>query len=207
MISRAELKSSSKIQLKGYWTLAVLTLLCYNIILQGTSLEFSQSIFGENSGVYYGISIAGMLLYGPIQVGSRRFLLKLAKKESEAKFKDLFSGFDVFFKSLFMTLLIFIAITVGTLLLVIPGIIATFMFSQSFFILAENPHLSSIECLKKSAKMMKGHKFDFFVLELSFLGWIFACVFTFGIGLLWYTPYYEMTVCNFYLQLKEDSID
>ncbi|MDO7206189.1 DUF975 family protein [Paraclostridium bifermentans] len=51
--------------------------------------------------------------------------------------------------------------------------------------------------------MMKGHKFDYFVLELSFIGWSILCVLSLGIGFLWLVPYFEITLTNFYLKVKE----
>lgn len=201
MIERAELKSKAKIQLTGRWTLAVLTCLVYTIILQFTSIQ-TDTVSWLKSEVLITLNILGMILYGPIEVGLSRFILKLATRESKAKFTDLFSGFDVFFKSLLMSIIIYGSIVIGTLLLIVPGIIAILMFSQAYYILAENPSLSPIECLKKSAKMMDGFKSDLFVLGLSFIGWIIVCVITLGIGFLWYTPYYEMTMGNFYIQLK-----
>lgn len=201
MISREVLKNESKNQLRGRWGLAIVTSLVYSIIIQATSVEATTTTWMKED-IIIGLNIVGLLFYGPISVGFSRFVLKLARKESKARFIDLFSGFDVYFKSLIMTILILILIFVGALLLVIPGVIAMYMFSQSYFILAENPNLSAIECMKRSARMMQGYKWKLFVLELSFIGWLILCVFTFGIGLLWYIPYYEMTLCNFYIELK-----
>lgn len=202
MIERSELKSRAKIQLTGHWKLAVLTCLVYTIIIQASSIEASAPTWLK-SEVVITLNIIGVILYGPIQVGLSRFILKLATRESKAKFKDLFSGFDVFLKSLLMTIIIFITILIGTIVLIVPGVIATLMFSQSYYILAENPNLSVIECLKRSYTWMKGFKGELFILELSFIGWIMVCIFTLGIGFLWYTPYYEMTIGNFYIQLKK----
>ena len=39
---------------------------------------------------------------------------------------------------------------------------------------------------------------EFFVLQLSFLGWIFLSLFTCGIGLLWVIPYMDVTIVKFY---------
>lgn len=80
-----------------------------------------------------------------------------------------------------------------------------FMFSQVYFILAQDPSIGVIECLQRSSEMMKGHKLDLFILELSFIGWLILCIFTLGIGSLWYIPYYQMTLTNFYLNLKESD--
>lgn len=203
MIERAELKSRAKMQLKGHWTLAVITCLCYMIIVQATSIETSTAPTWFKSELIISLNILGVLLYGPIKVGLSRFVLKLSTRDSKAKFTDLFSGFNVFLKALGISIVVYASIFIGTMLLIIPGIIAAMMFSQVFYILAENPNISVIECLKQSIDMMKGFKWELFELELSFIGWIIACICTLGIGFLWYTPYYEMTLGNFYIQLKK----
>ncbi len=76
------------------------------------------------------------------------------------------------------------------------------MFSQAFFILAEDRSKSITECLSESAEMMKGYKWEFFVLELSFIGWWIVSALTLGIGGLWVAPYQKVTEANFYLNLK-----
>ncbi|CEI72647.1 MULTISPECIES: DUF975 family protein [Romboutsia] len=205
MISRAELKNSAKMQLKGHWGLAILTCLIYTIIVEGTGVESGTATSWLNENIVITLNIIGLIFAGPIQLGFSRFILNLAIDNEKAKFTDLFSGFNVFIKSFVINLIITIASVIGTFLFVIPGIIVMLMFSQSYYILAENPELSIMDCLKKSANMMKGFKWELFILELSFLGWAILCVFTLGIGFLWYTPYYYTTLGNFYLNLKSIS--
>ncbi|MGL4911416.1 MAG: DUF975 family protein, partial [Romboutsia sp.] len=204
--SRSELKSSAKSQLAGHWGLAIGVCLVYTIIIQATTASTGSSATGNSDTFMITLNILGWILYGPILVGFSRFTLNLAKKDNSAKFTDLFSGFKLFLKSLVITIIINLCVVVGTILFVIPGIIVGLMFSQAYFILAENPEMSAIDCLSESVSMMKGNKWSLFVLGISFIGWMIACVFTFGIGLLWYTPYYEMTMTNFYLNLKETKI-
>lgn len=202
MVSRLELKTRAKSQLKNNWILAIITFVCYSLILQLVNVEFTKSVEASNFGI--ALNILGILLYGPVQIGICRFSLNLSKGDSSAKFKDLFSGFDVFLKSLLMNLIIMICISIGMILFIIPGIILIFMFSQANYILAENPEKSSIECLKESIRMMKGYKFEYFVLYLSFVGWFILSILTFGIGFLWLVPYYQITATNFYLELKNN---
>ncbi|OXX82967.1 hypothetical protein AVM15_14350, partial [Paraclostridium benzoelyticum] len=180
MFTRAELKSSAKDQLKGRWLVAILVFVCYSAILQLANVELTNSTEGSMIGL--SLNIIGVLVYGSLQVGVSRFSLKLAHKDSTAQFNDLFSGFDVFIKALVMNFIIWICVFIGTILFVIPGIIVGIMFSQANYILAENPDKSAMECIKESARMMKGHKFDYFVLELSFIGWSILCVLSLGIG-------------------------
>jgi len=50
--------------------------------------------------------------------------------------------------------------------------------------------------------MMKGHKWELFVLELSFIGWALLCVLTLFIGYLWLVPYMQMTITKFYEKIR-----
>lgn len=204
MFSRSELKSGAKDQLKGKWLLAILVFICYSAILQLVNVELTNSTEGSMFGM--SLNIIGFLVYGSMQVGMSRFTLKLASKDQTTQFNDLFSGFDVFIKALVMNLILGVCVSIGMILFIIPGVIIGLMFSQANYILAENPEKSAIECLKESSRMMKGYKFNFFVLQLSFIGWLILATLTFGIGLLWYVPYYQMTMTNFYLKIKENYL-
>lgn len=201
MFTRAELKSSAKDQLKGNWLLSILVFACYSVILQLVNVKLTS--FTGRAMVGFSLNIIGLLVYGSLQVGISRFSLKLAHKDPNAKFTDLFSGLDVFIKALVMNFIIWICIAIGTILFIIPGIIVGIMFSQANYILAENREKSAIECIKESSRMMKGHKFNYFVLGLSFIGWLILCIISFGIGFLWLVPYLEVTLANFYLKVKE----
>ena len=100
--------------------------------------------------------------------------------------------------------ILLLVILVGIILLVIPGIIFTYMFSQAYYILADDNSKSIIQCLKESAGMMKGYKFKYFVLLLSFLGWTILGMIPLGIGLLWVIPYTNVTAASFYLKVKDN---
>jgi uncharacterized membrane protein len=45
---------------------------------------------------------------------------------------------------------------------------------------------------------MKGYKWKFFLLNLSFIGWAFIAIFTLGIGFLWLSPYVATAQATFY---------
>lgn len=64
-----------------------------------------------------------------------------------------------------------IMIVLWSLLLVIPGIIKMFAYSQAMQIKVRNPNKKAMECLKESENMMKGHKMEFFSFKISFIGW------------------------------------
>ena len=91
-----------------------------------------------------------------------------------------------------------------SLLFIIPGIVKAFSYSMTPFILEEHPELGANEAIDHSRAMMKGHKFDLFWLILSFIGWGFLCLFTFGIGYLWLIPYMSTSISAFYEDVKAD---
>lgn len=90
MVSNANLKKRAKEQLSGKWGLAIITLLCYNIVVSISGYESEGTMMSI-------VALVALLFMGVIEVGATRFTLNLAKDKSSAKFTDLFSGFDVFF--------------------------------------------------------------------------------------------------------------
>ena len=106
-----------------------------------------------------------------------------------------------------LNLLIIIFTFLWSLLFVIPGIIKGISYSQSYFILAENPDMTASEALNESKRIMDGHKWEYFVLQLSFLGWTILASFTFGILFIWLVPYMECTLVNYYHKLVGASLD
>ncbi len=76
------------------------------------------------------------------------------------------------------------------------------MFSQVFYILSEDPSKSITQCINESVNLMKGHKWELFYLELTFIGWWLLVGITFGIAGLWVAPYRQLTEANFYLYLN-----
>ena len=73
---------------------------------------------------------------------------------------------------------------------------------MTFYILADNPGMSGSEAIKKSKQMMKGHKWELFVLILSFFWWYVLCTITFGIAYIYVAPYINVTMTNFYEKIK-----
>ena len=108
-----------------------------------------------------------------------------------------------------MNICIGLVIFFSFLLFIVPGIIAVYAYSMSHHILADNPEMGVIQCMRESRKLMKGYKFKLFVLELSFILWDLLCIVPFvgSVLPLWLTPYKETTRTLMYLQLKGESTD
>ncbi|MGX4601732.1 DUF975 family protein [Faecalimicrobium sp. JNUCC 81] len=200
MICRAELKENTLRQLKDNWWRVILICLTYTIISELKNFDYALE---QNINV---VNIVFIIISGPFQLGFSKFILNFIEDRSSASFKDLFYGFTsikIFIKSMVINFIIGFGAIIGMMLLIIPGIIWLLMFSQIYFILVENPKISIMECLIESCELMNGFKSELFILHLSFIGWAIVSLITFGIGFLWYVPYYEVTLGNFYVKLKE----
>lgn len=200
-MERSVLKGNAKAQLSGKWGLAIGTLLVGTIISSGFS-SVVEFIKPESSLPSILGTLINILLGGVIALGISKFLLNIARNKEEASFNDLFSGFNIYLKTLGLWIVMGLSIGIATIFLVVPGIIVALMFSQAYFILCENNEKSITECLKESYKIMKGYKGELFVLQLSFIGWWLLVIITFGLGALYVYPYQQVTTANFYLAIK-----
>lgn len=77
-------------------------------------------------------------------------------------------------------------------------LVKSYLYMLPEYIGNDTDDMTAKEIVEKSAELMKGHRWEFFVLQLSFLGWIFLSLFTCGIGLLWVIPYMDVTIVKFY---------
>ena len=205
-MDREMLKCNAKEQLRGKWGLAVRTLFILTVLQSVIGffniLERIHLIRPDSSISNWALLIV-LIFEGVFCVGACKFTLNLATNKEECKFNDAFSGFDVYFKTLGLYLLIGLCTTIGFILFIAPGFVIIAMFSQAFYILSEDKSKGIIECLKESTRMMKGSKWEYFVLILSFLGWDLLSLITFYVGELWLKPYKQATYANYYLELKK----
>lgn len=70
----------------------------------------------------------------------------------------------------------------------------------------DNPELSSKDCVLKSEELMKGNRGNYFILDLSFIGWALLACLTFGIGMLWLLPYMQVSMVCFYERLAKPEV-
>ncbi len=185
MVSASELRYNARKSLSGRWGTAVIALIIYGLI------------YGAASGT----GVGGLILYGPLTLGLSMFLLNLVRGK-KVIFDSLFDGFGHFVNSLVLGLLKIIFTALWTLLFIIPGIVKSYSYSMSFYIMSDNPQMDGSEALRESMKMMDGNKWRLFCLDLSFIGWIILSVFTLGILMLWIAPYMETAHVHFYESLK-----
>ena len=148
--------------------------------------------------------IISILISGSMSIGLASFALSLSRKQ-DVRLSQIFSGFQRFGVGLGTYLLVLLFVVLWTLLLIIPGIIASISYSMTYYIIAENNSIGPLEAITKSKKMMRGNKWKFCCLGFRFFGWGLLCILTLGIGFLWLFPYSIVSYAQFYDDLKEDN--
>lgn len=172
---------------------------------------FYVIIFVVNYGIELAVgqegSLLGTIITIPLSYGISVLFLDFARGEKIENSK-LFDGYTNGFQRIFTTgLLQFIYTLLWSLLLIIPGIIKSYSYSMTYYILKDNPELKNNAAIEKSMQMMDGRKLDLFLLHLSFIGWAILCLLTAGIGFIFLIPYMYTAQAHFYEDLKKESID
>ena len=148
--------------------------------------------------------VVRLALGGVMSMGRATYSLNLIDGV-EAEFADLFVGFRRFYDALIMNVVSILMVFLGALLFVVPGIILGYAYAMAPYILAETPDISGTEALRMSRQMMKGHKWELFWLELTFIGWSILAAFTLGLGNLALAPYQGVSKASFYRDVKAQS--
>lgn len=194
LLSNSEIRRVARRKLKGNWGTTILALIIYLLIVIPISLI-----------PFVGI-ILNLIFTGAFTLGFAILFLNLIRSD-KAKLGDLFKGFNNFGRAFLAYLLMMLFIFLWALLLIIPGIIAAIRYSQTFYIIADNPNIRAIDAIRESKRMMEGNKWKYFKLQLSFIGWALLSVLTLGIGSLWLTQYMYASYALFYEDLKGNKID
>ena len=185
-----EIKKEARATMKNGWfgRLFVVGLALYAISygVQGL-LGALFAHYGVNASSIPAVLLQLFLSYifgGILAFGIAKAMLKAVDDRREGWFVDSFGGFQRPFEVCWLLVYMNLRICLWTLLLIIPGIIAVYRYRQAWYIKSEKPELSAHQCLKGSGVMMKGHKWQAFWLDCSFIGWFFlaSLVLGFGIG-------------------------
>ena len=88
----------------------------------------------------------------------------------------------------------------------IGAIVVKYMYSMVPYLLHDYPELTPREAMKISREMMSGQKWELFVLDLTFIGWILLSIITFGVGMIFVEPYMSTARAAFYEDLKSEKL-
>ena len=179
--SAYKMREIARQALKGYWKPVVAACLMYFILTAGVTyfLDYFftynypvQAAEGQvvSASIGFGGSLYSFILGGPLQFGLTMFMVVFFRTR-RCDNTLLFEGFSNFSRTFVLAFLMGVKIILWSMLFIIPGIIASFKYSQAYYILVDNPTWSPSKCIRESCRIMNGNKYKLFCLEFSFIGW------------------------------------
>ena len=166
-------------------------------------------IIGTSTFAFLGLvfAIIFVTIGYALKVGEARFFLRGFKEDVNVR--NLFSVFnrEEYFGILKTSFLRDVYTVLWYFLFIIPGIIKTYEYSMVTYILSKHPNLPTSEVIGLSREMTNGHKWDMFVLDLSFIGWDLLASLLFGIGFIFLQPYKEATKAKLFTVLSHDAFE
>ena len=212
MKSYSEYRAQARETLNGRWNeMALVDLVLSAIVLLCTSPAMLSGRFGEELYSLFGSCtqlILLLLIAVPLEYAFYNLLLRYARSEElegsylSFCFKDFAANWSKYVLTGLLMTLVLVAILIPTLM--IGTVILGLAYTIVPFVIRDNPKLSAREALRKSRLMMRGHKWEMFVLQLTFIGWAFLCIFTCFIGFLWLEPYITTSLAHFYEDVKAE---
>ena len=188
-----------------------ITILCAVPSVLGPVLglnEMSSILFSSSSDGL--TTLISLLVVSPLEFAMYNVLLAMARGQQEeytavgTMFQFFKADWVRYVKAIILEAVIIIPVSIVTLL--IGGIILSYAYQMVPYLMRDYPEIGAREALRLSRQLMKGHKWDLFVLQFTFIGWFFLCILTCGIGFLWLIPYMGTAQAHFYQDLKEASI-
>lgn len=152
------------------------------------------------------LSLIRIFLGYVLEVSGRKFFIRAAENDSDMNYLGFGFSSTRYIEIIKTMLLKGVLTFLWILLLIIPGIVKSYAYRMVPYILADNPNIGCRRAIELSNEMTMGHKFDIFVLDLSFLGWYLLGALLFGIGTLFVRPYDNATNAELYLELRENAV-
>ncbi|HIZ70486.1 MAG TPA: DUF975 family protein [Candidatus Atopostipes pullistercoris] len=213
LYTSGDIKREAKAQLQGNWRSAVILALIpslFSVFFIGTTARdpMNQTLLEDLVDMLLNIIHTFLL------IGVSFTFLDFIRQRIE--FIDPLQGLIEAFRLKYFTNLLLLKITkylyifLWSLLLVVPGVMKAYSYSQAEYIYKDivdrtGVQPSAKECLQESERLMKGHRLDLFTLHLSFIGWYFLGFLTIGILFIWLNPYTTMAYTIFYENIAGSS--
>lgn len=188
MKENSMLRQQATDALTGNWGSAAIITLIYMAIAVGAS-QLAGGV----------LSLATL----PLEYGLVLIFLKVVRGE-KIETSQLFEGYKDIGRVFGTVLLMRVYVLLWTLLLIVPGIIKSYSYAMTYYVMQDHPELAYNAAIEKSMKMMEGYKMKLFLLDLSFIGWGILCCLTLGLGFLLLLPYVYTARAAFYEDLKKE---
>jgi uncharacterized membrane protein len=155
----------------------------------------------------FAIAIAINVFFANVlRVGKKGWFLRYGRGEVPAV-GDLFASFRIYKPAMTAMLLSDLYSWLWSFLFIIPGIVKSYAYRLVPYIVYKNPNMTASQAIKLSEEMMRGHKWELFVFDLSFFWWNLLSAMTAGIvGIVYVDPYYSTAESYVYEAIRYDAI-
>lgn len=209
-MNRVEIKNEAKAKIKGnLWNII------WPILVIGVIEGIIISLFGGNVDLnelsnmehftfptrYLVASGVVGIIMGIVSAGYTKYIINFVRTGKFETSDILNTAKEKWLNILIANILAGIIIGVCMALFVIPGIIMSLAYAFVTYLVVDTD-VSGSDSLSKSREMMKGHKWDYFVFDLSFIGWFILAPLTFGLLFIWLYPYITVANTIYYDRLK-----
>lgn len=179
-------------------------------MIKAIPASINANLFSITDGISLGLTVI-TIVFMPLQIGLAGYYLYFIRTANKVHigsdlggiFKRSFNNYGKWLVLVFLRSLITILLCC---LLIVPGIIYAYSTYFAYELMSDNPSLKPTQALRLSRKMIRGHRTELFVLDLSFIPWILLVVITLGIASIYVDPYMLTTKALYYQNFRARSL-
>ena len=177
--------------------------------------SYGGAIIAASFAVLIAALLAVLIIYAyyfffvyPVQIGFNRWMLDNGKQVKPFDFASYFAYFKNgrYLKVVGAMAWYFLWVFLWSMLFAVPGIIKSYEYYFVPYILADNPDIGHNNALKLSSRMTNNQKWNLFVFDLSFLGWLLLGLLCCCVGALFVHPYVYSSRARLYETFKCQAV-
>lgn len=218
MKQNSVLRKSAKAALSGHWTSAVLFVLVFVVLyLLAEIPSFASQGFLESAKdtgntemmllllllVMLGMAFSILLI--PVAWSYNVAFLSHLRENNSFALSALFRGYPDFLRIFATNLVMTVYILFWLLLFIVPAFVKAYSYAMVNFILLDDPQIEGNAAINRSKKMMDGHKWQLFKLDIPFILLVLLGTLTLGIAWLWILPWWNTSRAAFYEELRLEN--
>lgn len=179
-------------------------------ITAAVPMNIKANALSVTKGISVGLTVI-TIVFMPLQIGLAGYYLYFIRTANKVQIGSDLGGifkrsFNHYGKWFMLVLLRTIFTLLLTCLFIVPGIIYAYSTYFAYELMSDNPNLKPTEALRLSRKMIRGHRTELFVLDLSFIPWILLVIITLGIASIYVDPYMYTTKALYYQNFRARSL-
>jgi len=126
--------------------------------------------------------VYSVLISGPVNYGVAFAYLKAARGD-KLEIKDMFEAFKNYWNAVLASLLVFVIVVIGLILLIVPGIIFACKLVFTPYLVVDRK-MEVMEAIRESWRMTGGHAWKVFLIGLLAIPIGIAGLICFGVGII-----------------------